>query len=228
MKTAKEPIHAPHFLARRLLAKWAKNFRDPERLVLRRDRMAAALTEAQRRKLVRQIGDIASALRHAFQTQDEYERDWFLTWARSLNAQHCVDAESKECQGAFRWLKNQRWSELFFMSRSISRTRCACVPSAKPVFFNASRSKNCAGRNAGWPLRKRQISAVGTRMITVASTNDRAPAALRGPAATFPHRQRAKERKPTTASRRQILDRSLPYTAKTFRGDGGRFHRSTA
>lgn len=75
-----------HFRVRRLIAKWA-NMLDPDLIVKRRD--IADFDEYQRedwKSARKMIGDVAYALRRAFETEDEYERDWFLTWARSAYA----------------------------------------------------------------------------------------------------------------------------------------------
>lgn len=77
-----------HFLAtaaKRLIRRWANDYgEDPEYLLRQRD--VADLTPGEREKVFSAMWEIASALRQAFETQDGYDRDWFLFMARYANA----------------------------------------------------------------------------------------------------------------------------------------------
>jgi hypothetical protein len=135
LKTVNAHNEALHFLARRDVAKWANCHADPERIVLHRDPVAATLSEKDRHNLVEQIRDIASALWLAFQSQDEYERDWFLTWARCLNAQYCVDAVIPRMPGGIPMAQESAMERaIFYVQKYIAHTMRLC-PECETCFF---------------------------------------------------------------------------------------------
>ena len=70
--------------AKRFVLKSANNHDDPEFLIGQRE--TVELTNEQRAELFGNIRRIAEILRRAFETSDDYERDWLFFWARKENA----------------------------------------------------------------------------------------------------------------------------------------------
>ena len=70
--------------AKRLIRLWANDYAGPEESVLQRD--VAKMPVDRRQEMFQAMSEIAGHLRKAFETADEYERDWFLFMARHSNA----------------------------------------------------------------------------------------------------------------------------------------------
>lgn len=71
-------------LAKKYIRDWANSPNDPESFF--KQSYMARLTKDQEARLYATFPKVAYALREAFQTKDEYERDWLLFWARKENA----------------------------------------------------------------------------------------------------------------------------------------------
>lgn len=138
-----------HFRARRLIAQWANKL-DPDLIVKHRD--IAGLTPdelAMWDKQKERIRDIAKALRHAFETEDEYERDWFLTWARCVNARYLAPFGLGHVEGVIPMARDS------FMERAIyhvqkyvpdSMAFCRGKDCNNPCFFRRKAKQKLCGK----------------------------------------------------------------------------------
>lgn len=144
MKRPDEQIGAFHFLARQIVARWANYYADPERIILHRDRVAAAMPETNRHVLVEQIRDIASALHHAFQTEDAHERDCCLTWARALNARAAVYAGQNPMPGGIPIDTDSVMERaIFHVQKHIAHTMRVCTKCGICFFQRRAKQQIC-------------------------------------------------------------------------------------
>lgn len=133
-----------HFLARRVTARWANSFDDAERLVTRRYRAAQQPNEEQRRKLVNERWEIASALWHAFSATDEHERDCFLTWARALHAKASV---KDPMPGAIPIDTDSELERaIYYVQKHIADTMRVCTKCGQCFFQRRKKQQICGKR----------------------------------------------------------------------------------
>ncbi len=151
MQLADVQSEAFHFLARREVAMWANKL-DPDFIVKQRDvaRIPEELMELWKKQRDA-IGHVAQALRNAFETADERERDWFLTWARCVNAQAVVRADLPRYLNVVdepgsipMALDSVMERAIFYVQKYLAHTMRMCPVCRKCFFQRRVRQKSCS------------------------------------------------------------------------------------
>jgi hypothetical protein len=156
VKSDDAPNQAFHFLARRLVAQWANKL-DPDWIVRQRDVANLSPEEAARwANQKREIGYIARSLRKAFETDDERERDWFLTWARCLNARATAPFGLGRMKGVIPIPSDSGMERaIFHVQKHIAHTMAMCeARCANPCFFRRKPKQKYCGKGCRWKANK--------------------------------------------------------------------------
>lgn len=127
------------------MTQWANRL-DPEWIIKSRD---FADIPVEQRDL---IGQIALALRRAFEAQDEYERDWLLAWARMLNAQAVIGADPLQKAvvkaGGIPMAKDSTMERaIFHVQKKLAHKMAVCKAGcSSPCFFQAKAKQQFCSR----------------------------------------------------------------------------------
>jgi hypothetical protein len=134
--------------AKRFVLKFANNHDDPEFLIGQRE--IVELTNEQRAELFGNIRRIAEILRRAFETSDDYERDWLLFWARKENAVIQSPLGIGRAPGVISMAPDSEIDQnISFVQRKLAKKMAVCARGKachKCFFKRRNRQKYCSPR----------------------------------------------------------------------------------